>query len=145
MKTRILHALSAIGAAASAVAGLNLIGFAKFLPPQVAAVLAIAPPVLATIGHAAIAIGDRVDDGEANNSFRCHPLAFVGACVLAVAVAVGFCSCSITTAPDGTRTQRYDPEAAKPWVDLARDLFAPPRQPVPIIEPVPEREPIPAK
>jgi len=139
VKTRILHALSAIGAAASAVAALNLIGLASFLPPKVAAAVAVVPPIFATIGHAAIAIGDRIDDGKANNSFQCSPLAVVFACVLSTLCVMGLTSCVTTTTPDGTRTERYDAEATKPWLDLARDLFGPPRQPAPLIEPFPTK------
>jgi hypothetical protein len=126
-----MHALSAVAASASAIAGLNLTGFLGFLPTNVAAVVAVAPPIIAALGHAALAIGDHLDDGVDNDSFHCSPVAWI----LAFAVAVfGLCACVETTAPDGTVTKTPDGAVIRSSFDYANSLldrYAPPvAQPV---------------
>ncbi|MCU0797414.1 MAG: hypothetical protein MUF31_15950 [Akkermansiaceae bacterium] len=71
---KVLQILAAVAAACSAVAGLDLAGILDILPEQVAPWVAVAPPVAAALFHAAIAIGDILDDGERNDSFGKLPL-----------------------------------------------------------------------
>ena len=105
----------------------------------------IASPIAAAIGHAAIAVGDNLDDGKANGSFKCHPFAFIGAMAITVLVAVNLVSCGplmpmvTTIQPDGTKTTKPDHEETSYWGDLAKgllhDLLV--RPPAPLKEPVP--------
>jgi NADH:ubiquinone oxidoreductase subunit 6 (subunit J) len=124
MKSRILKVLAGATALGSFLGGLSLTGWAAVFPPDVAAVLVIVPPLGAAIVHFATAMGDRIDDGQANGSFlRCHPLAFLFSLLLALNCAMFMTSCTTVTNPDGTSVTKSDPEAAKPWTDLARDLI----------------------
>jgi len=121
VKTKILHALASIAAISSAVAGLNLIGIASFLPPKIAAVVTIIPTVAAAVAHGALAMGDKADDGQVNGSFksRCHPVAFLAALV----IALGMSSCVTTVGPNGEKTTKPDHEETSYWGDLVRDVL----------------------
>ena len=137
MKTRILSALAAVAAFLSTIGGLDLSGIISLLPDSVATGFAVALPSLAGVVHLLKAIGDFADDGKINGSFLL-PFAVVGG-LGACALALSMTSCTVTTLPDGTQTRRVDQEAVNPWLELARDLFVPPRpeeaEPVPTVQP----------
>lgn len=69
MKTNILRALTAIGAAASAVATLNLGGFISIMPPDIAVYILGSSAAALAVKEISVVIGDFVDDGKRNNSF----------------------------------------------------------------------------
>ena len=118
MKTRILSAVAAVAAFLTTLGGLDLSGIISLLPESVAQAFAIAFPSLAGVVHLLKALGDFADDGKINGSFL--PLI-----ALLCALTLLLPSCSVTTAPDGTRTRRVDQEAVNPWLELARDFFVP--------------------
>lgn len=67
---KFLLILAVVGAALSALGGLDLAGVITFLPKQWAGALAIVPPVAAAMLHFVMLIGDILDDGEQNGSFK---------------------------------------------------------------------------
>jgi hypothetical protein len=69
MKTNILRALTAIGAAASAVATLNLGGFISIMPPDIAVYILGGSAAALAVKEISVVVGDFVDDGKRNNSF----------------------------------------------------------------------------
>jgi hypothetical protein len=69
MKTNILRTLTAIGAAASAVATLNLGGFISIMPPDVAVFILGGSAAALAVKEISVVVGDLVDDGKRNNSF----------------------------------------------------------------------------
>ena len=70
VKTRILSALAAVAAFLTLLGGLDLSGIIDVLPPKVATGLATALPLLAGVVHLINALGDFLDDGKINGSFR---------------------------------------------------------------------------
>lgn len=128
MKPKILHSLSSVAAGASAIGGLHLTGVLAFLPPSVAGWVTIIPPIVAALGHAAIAIGDQLDDGVDNDSFRCSFFAF--ACALMLALCCVGCGTTVTTV-DGTKTERKPDNETIGLVTgvglKLAELFAPPK------------------
>lgn len=123
MKDRILKVLAAVAAFLTFLGGLDLSGIVSVLPNEIATGFATAFPLLAGVVHLVKAFGDFADDGKINGSFRCAPLAFIGAIVLALLA----CSCATTTtAPDGTVTvKKPDAQTTATWTELIRDLFTP--------------------
>lgn|GEM_PF-1711820 len=104
MKAKLLHYLSATAYGASFIAGLNLIGVATFLPAHIAKPVMLVPPLFGVLGHSALAVGDYLDDGVKNDSFKCAPLACLAALCLAV---LGLTSCGVVeTKPDGTKIEK---------------------------------------
>jgi len=94
MKAKILSVLTAILAIVAVLGALDLSGLVSLVPGDNAAVLTYITGGLATLGTIIRAIGDMLDDGQANGSFgklRCHPLALVLAGFL-VALALGSCA-----------------------------------------------------
>lgn len=70
-KRSILRVLTAVAGVATAVAGLDLLSVINILPDNVAKVVtALTIPVALAVKEVAVVIGDYVDDGERNNSFR---------------------------------------------------------------------------
>jgi hypothetical protein len=69
MKTNILRTLTAVGAAASAVATLNLGGFISIMPPDIAVYILGGSAAALAVKEISVVIGDLVDDGKRNNSF----------------------------------------------------------------------------
>lgn len=135
MKAKLLHYLSATAYGASFIAGLNLIGVATFLPAHIAKPLMLVPPLFGVIGHSALAIGDYLDDGVKNDSFKCAPLALLAAALIAVSACT---SCTVTTAPDGTKVERTDTEAVGLIGKLAIEmveLFTPAAPAAPVVHP----------
>lgn len=68
MKTFLLI-MGTIGAALTALAGLDITGIITFLPDKWAPFLVIIPPASAAGVHFIMTIGDLMDDGEKNGSF----------------------------------------------------------------------------
>lgn len=108
---RFLHILAAILSVCLAIGALDLSGIINVLPPLVAKIMTIGPPCFLAIGHAVLAIGDQLDDGQKNNSFpgsvKCHPLTMIAACLiclLCLSSCVTSTTTTTTTAPDGTTT-----------------------------------------
>lgn len=62
--------LAAVGAALSALGGMDIVGIITFLPDQWASFLAIAPPIAAASVHVIQAVGDVLDNGIRDNSFK---------------------------------------------------------------------------
>lgn len=70
MKTRLLSALAALAAVLTVIGSLDLSGILPILPDQVALVLATALPGLAAVVHTIKTIGDALDDGTINGSWK---------------------------------------------------------------------------
>lgn len=109
---RFLHILAAILSVCLALGALDLTGVIELFPKGVAQILTIGPPCFLAVGHAILAIGDQLDDGQKNNSFpgsvKCHPLVMAAAAALACLSMVSCVTSSTvttTTAPDGTVTR----------------------------------------
>jgi hypothetical protein len=70
MKTNLLRVLTAVGAAASAVATLNLGGFISIMPPDLSVYILGGSAAALAVKEIAVVIGDFVDDGKRNSSFK---------------------------------------------------------------------------
>jgi hypothetical protein len=70
MKTNLLRVLTAVGAAASAVATLNLGGFITVMPPDVAVYILGGSAAALAVKELAVVLGDFIDDGKRNDSFK---------------------------------------------------------------------------
>lgn len=69
-KIAILRFLTAVGSGLSALAALDLTGVSHFFDPAVAAYLLAAGPVALTLKELVVSIGDWIDDGKLNKSFK---------------------------------------------------------------------------
>lgn len=113
MKTRILSALAAVAAFLTLLGGLDLSGIIDVLPPRVATWLATALPLLAGIVHLIRALGDFIDDGKINGSFRSLLLVTL----LAVLV-LGMSACTLAFDPGtGRFGVQTDPKAVSAIVE----------------------------
>lgn len=70
MKRNVLRVLTAIGAASSAVAALNLGGFITLLPPHVSVYIMGGSAAVLALKEISIVVGDYIDDGNRNDSFK---------------------------------------------------------------------------
>jgi hypothetical protein len=70
--------------------GLDLSGFTNVLPPNVAAVVSTAFPLLAGLVYLIRAVGDFADDGQINGSFKLHPVTLL----VALAISLMATSCA---------------------------------------------------
>lgn len=70
MKTNILRILTAVAAAASTVAAVDLATVAQILPPHWAGYIFAASAVTLAVKEVAVAVGDTLDDGKRNGSFK---------------------------------------------------------------------------
>ena len=77
-----LRLLTAVGSALSAVALLDLTGVAKVLDPGLSNYLLAAGPVALALKELVVGIGDILDDGKPNKSFKVGLLLIVLALVL---------------------------------------------------------------
>lgn len=68
---------------------------------------------------------DRVDSGDPMKTNK-KLLLRLSVLVCCAGVMLLSASCVTSTSPDGAVTERVDPEAVNPWLDLTRDLFAKP-------------------
>ena len=84
--------------------GLDLSGIIDVLPPQVATGLATALPLLAGVVHLIRALGDFIDDGKINGSFR--PLLLV----LLLAALMLSPACTVGVDSSGGWSVRPDPK-----------------------------------
>lgn len=83
MNKRFVSFLSGILALLTVVGGLDLTGFITLLPDNVATAFVIGLPALAGFKHLIIDLGDFVDDGKINGSFKLLPfLLLLGAVML---------------------------------------------------------------
>jgi len=103
-KTRILTWLTAIAGIATILGGLDLTEILPLLPDHIAAMLTLALPVVITVGKIAVAIGDLLDDGLRNNSFKVGLML-----LLAVLLAAGMTSCVASIDAAGDWAFRTDP------------------------------------
>lgn len=85
-----LQFLAAVAALASGVAGLDLAGVVHLIPSPWDAWVAVAPAGAATVFHFLIGIGDLLDDGQKNDSFKVRLLPWL----LLAPVALCFSSCA---------------------------------------------------
>jgi hypothetical protein len=93
--------------------GLDLSGFIDVLPPKVATGFATALPLLAGIVHLINALGDFIDDGKINGSFKSFLVA-----LLLVALMLSFSSCTLAVDPaTGRLGLATDPEAVTAIVE----------------------------
>ena len=70
MKTNALRILTAVGAAASAVATLNLGGFISIMPADLSVSILGGSAAALAVKEIAVVLGDYLDDGQRNNSFK---------------------------------------------------------------------------
>jgi hypothetical protein len=70
MKVKLLRVLTAITAGSGALAAFSAGGLGTFVPAQYAPLLAGVALAALAVKEAAVALGDRVDDGESNGSFK---------------------------------------------------------------------------
>lgn len=84
-KAKILSAFTAVLAVIAMLSAADFSGILALFPGEHSGTIALISGTLATLGTVIRAIGDLIDDGVVNNSFKIHPLACLGALVLAVA------------------------------------------------------------
>lgn len=85
MNQKLLAFLAGLAALGTALGALDLTGFTSIFPEGWGKWFAILPPLGATIVHFALAWGDYMDDGKRNDSFKCAPLVWISALILALA------------------------------------------------------------
>lgn len=129
---RLKAILAAIAALAATVAGLDLTGIVSVLPPDAARALVVIPSAAAVVVHLIAAITLQLEKFKADID-KIIPAALIMLGVSLMALSTP--SCISATLPDGTQTKRFDPEAANPFLLLARELFVDPPPPVPVIAP----------
>jgi succinate dehydrogenase hydrophobic anchor subunit len=113
MKARILSVLAAVAAFLTMLGGLDLSGIIDVLPPKVATGFATALPLLAGIVHLLNALGDFIDDGKINGSFKSSLVV-----LLLVALTLTFSSCTLAVDPaTGRLGLATDPEAVSAVVE----------------------------
>lgn len=70
MKTNILRVLTATASVAGSFAALDLGGLISVFPPKTASVLGAVALAALAVKEIAVVIGDSLDDGKRNGSFR---------------------------------------------------------------------------
>lgn len=93
MKT-VISILAAVAAVLSALAGLDLAGVIDILPPAVAPWVAVGPPIAAAALHFVVALGDLLDDGKKNGSFKFGRFGPVVAFLLVICFCLASTSCT---------------------------------------------------
>lgn len=135
MTAKLLSIITAVLAVVTVLAALDLTGLVTLIPGGNAAMVTWVSGGLATLGTILRAIGDLLDDGQANGSYgklRMHPGTFLLACALAV-LAVSLSSCSgvlsgVTGVPlSSVPVQRVGGD--KPFQVAASDVFQAEAQP----------------
>ena len=89
MTSKALSFITAALAVITALAALDISGIVSLIPGAHDGLVAIIAGSLATLGTILRAIGDFMDDGKVNGSygkFQCHPLAFLAAAVITLAL-----------------------------------------------------------
>jgi hypothetical protein len=88
-KVAILRFLTAVGAALTTLASLDLTGIAELFDDQVALYLLATGPAALSLKELVVSVGDWLDDGKPNKSFKIGllcllflliPLPFLGSC-----------------------------------------------------------------
>lgn len=93
--------------------GLDLSGIIDVLPPKVATGFATALPLLAGIVHLIKALGDFIDDGKINGSFKSFLVV-----LLLLALTLSFSSCTLAFDPGtGRFGVQTDPKAVSAIVE----------------------------
>lgn len=99
MTSKALSFITAALAVITALAALDISGIISLIPGTHDGLVAIIAGSLATLGTILRAIGDFLDDGQVNGSygkFQCHPLVFV--CALILTLALSSCAGLTVTA-----------------------------------------------
>jgi hypothetical protein len=102
MRTKLLSYLTVTAAIIAALAALDLSGIATLIPGDHAAPVAWISGGLATALTIVRAIGDLLDDGKPNGSFKCPAWVAIGALLLA-------CAC-MTSCGTPLALRVFDPE-----------------------------------
>ena len=129
MKLKLLRLLSGLALLAGGLAGLDLTGLTSIFPEAFRATILSGALILAGSKDTLIALGDQLDDGVRNNSFKLLPCLLIG---LSIATAASLTGCVTTTAKDGTVTRTPDAEVIGKALDFFK-LWAP--QPAPEVPP----------
>ena len=116
MKLKLLRLLSGLALLAGGLAGLDLTGLTSIFPEAFRATILSGALILAGSKDTIIALGDQLDDGVRNNSFKLLPFLLIG---VSFAAAAMLTSCVTTTAKDGTVTRTPD----TPTISAAFDFF----------------------
>ncbi len=103
MKRKLLNGLLALAGLCTVIGGLDLTQILPLLPDHVAAWLAMALPVVITAEKLIVAIGDLLDDGKRNDSFRVGALALL----LIPALLFALPSCGLSAADVAYRRDGY--------------------------------------
>lgn len=116
-KQRILLWLTAIAGICTLIGGLDLTEILPLVPDQVAAALTLALPAVITIGKIATIIGDLLDDGLRNDSFKSG-----GTWLLLLAVILGsqlLTGCVAGLSASGDWTFKADPHVVDRLIERA--------------------------
>lgn len=106
LKSRILSILTAVLAIVAMLGALDLSGFVSLIPGANDGMVSLISGGLATLLTIGRAIGDLLDDGKVNNSFRMHWLTFLLA--VGISILAGF---SMSCSTPGDITLRLN----SPW------------------------------
>ncbi|MCH7228573.1 hypothetical protein [Haloferula sp. A504] len=118
-KVPFLRLLTAVGSALSAVALLDLTGVANVLSPGLSNYLLAAGPIALALKELVVGVGDILDDGKANRSFKL-PLLLLAFALLATPF---LSSCTLDTRT-GTATLEADAETVRAINELVRTVRA---------------------
>jgi hypothetical protein len=140
MKTKFLRFLSGAALITGGLAGLDLSGLTALFPAEIRGTVIAASLLLAGSKDVVVALGDLLDDGVRNNSFKM--LMWVLAPIMALTLTLGLLTgCVSTTAKDGTVTRTPDKETIGIALDFFKLWAPPPPQAIEITlppQPVPD-------
>lgn len=118
-KVPFLRILTAVGSGLSALALLDLSGVANVLDPRLAGYLLAAGPIALALKELVVGVGDLLDDGKANKSFKL-PLVLL---LLALIFMPIFASCTLDAAA-GRATLDADAETVRAVNEFLRSVSA---------------------
>lgn len=118
-KVPFLRILTAVGSGLSALALLDLSGVANVLDPRLAGYLLAAGPIALALKELVVGVGDLLDDGKANKSFKL-PLVLL---LLALILMPIFASCTLDAAA-GRATLDADAETVRAVNEFLRSVSA---------------------
>lgn len=111
-RLRLVYVLQLIGILAGFIGGADFLQLIALLPPDTSAWLLVAGPAFASGAKPLITlVGDVLDDGVKNDSFKLTPLLVIGMCVLCLP------SCTVSLTPDGKPQIGVDPVALAQAID----------------------------
>jgi hypothetical protein len=113
-KQRILLWLTAIAGICTVIGGLDLTEILPLLPNPVAAWLTLALPVVVTVGKIVLIIGDLLDDGIRNDSFKGGTWLLL---LIAVLACSGLSGCVAALDQHGDWSFRTDPHVVDRVLD----------------------------